>query len=77
MKFLVINFDRYDTEESTREYYEASSVEDVISQKAVKDSHTDENVEELKDYMLSELTKVDEVYSCISGDESDILFYVI
>jgi len=77
MKFLVINFDRYETDESTREYYEAPNVEDVISQKAVKDSHTGEEAEELKDDMLSELTKVDEVYSCISGDESDILFYVI
>lgn len=73
MKFLVINFNRYDTHKSTREYFDAPNVENVIHQIAMKDGN-DDGCEE---YLLSMLEKVDEVFSCIAEEESDILIYVI
>ena len=81
-KYLVIDFDRYDTNNSKRFYVEADSSWEALSG-VVKgiiigtgDSDPEYAEEELK-YLKGLWEEVSDTFSCVSLEESDYLVYKI
>lgn len=66
--FLVIRFDRYDTEESSHEYVEAETFKEAIIK--THDNGDEEFAEYIDDMMV-----VKRDFASISEEESDILCY--
>jgi len=72
--FLVIGFDRYDTNRTTHKVVEADT-----HQQAVLIYHGIENSpEELEEYQeCNTFEQVDEIFACEPYEESDLLIYKI
>ncbi len=71
-KYLVIQFDRYDTEESTHDDIEAESPLDALLEVVGEDEDEDERA-----YYKKNLIKVSKDFSCVPGEESDLLIYTL
>ena len=75
-KYLVINFDRYETNESKYDHVEASSHKEAY----LKSKHVPKF--ELEDPEFLEWVdgmwiQTDEMFGCLPGEENDILVYII
>ena len=67
--YLIIFFNRYDTEQSTHTTIEADTPLNAIYK---NDSDIDKDG---KDWIRDEYIQVDSVFGCVPGEESDILIY--
>ncbi len=64
-RYLVVDFDRYDTECSVNKFVEADS-----PQKAFEEFTGDECDEDMMDHPSDN-------FSCVSGEENDFLIYLV
>ena len=84
MKYLVVNFNRYDTENSTYHHIEAKSSKAAIMAMWDKSFPKDydagaktEEMGDIKESVNESFIKVDKNFSCVPGEEQDILVYKI
>ena len=68
-KYLVVNFNRYETKSSGHQFVESESAVGAIL--------GDSNDVEEKEWIESEIVHKDETFSFISGEEFDTLVYKI
>ncbi len=73
-KYLVVRFDRYDTDRSGYELVEADSHLNAVLNSSYPTLDEDEPLREGTE--RGELNQVDEFFACIAGEEEDILIYV-
>ena len=80
-KYLLIDFNRYETNLSTHTHFDGDSPEDVLTQYMVTRlthvNYTKEDIDDTIQGKLECLQKVDEIFSCVSGEENDILIYLV
>jgi len=69
-KYLVIYFDRYNTEGSEHKFVNADSPLEAIEAYFGK-------LEDFEEFYKEQLIEVDEIYSCVPDEEFDILIYLI
>ena len=74
-KYLVIDFNRYDTHKSERDVVEADSPTAALAHFLVESYIPAEDVEEATAYYSAELIHTDEGFSSYAGDENDYLIY--
>ncbi len=71
-KYLVVDFNRYDTNQSTHVHVEADSPFDAFIKTQDEDLGLD-GIEFYRELFQS----VDEIFSCIPLEENDILIYLV
>ena len=75
-KFLCINFNRYDTNNSSQSTIEADGGKDACIKFFAEDNEEGEELdEENVGYINENYEQVSDTFGCISGDENDILIY--
>lgn len=75
-KYLVINFNRYDTDRSKYDHVEASSHKDAY----LKSKHIAEFEREdpdFQEFVDDVWIQKDEMFGCLPGEENDILVYIV
>jgi len=76
MPYLVIRFDRYDTEKSTYHHLEALSPIHAVLEMYKAEGCDEDELDEIAEEIRTDIVHVDEVFSCLSGDEEDVLVYL-
>lgn len=72
-KYLVIDFNRYDTDES-----EHATVEAINPLEALLDFLDDGDEDDTREYYTNgQIQKVSDDFSCVPGEENDYLIYLI
>ncbi len=76
-KYLVVRFDRYDTDRSKYELVESDSHLNAFKAcKLTNDWEVEDWEEMLEGTDRGEFNQVDEFFACVSGEEEDYLIYV-
>ena len=79
-RYLIVNFDRYNTENSKQAFVTAPSVKEALWKHALTRENGDEDEDDEEEYMSyvnSSLITVNDTFSCIPGEETDVLVYTI
>lgn len=69
--FLIIDFDRYDTNNSTHQRVEADTPSEAL-RKSMGDTDFDQQEYE---HLMKLFEEVDDTFSCVALEENDILIY--
>jgi len=76
MPYLVIHFDRYDTHKSKYYHLEALSPIHAILKMYEEEGCEQDELDEVAENLSTDIVHVDEVFSCLPGEEDDILVYL-
>ena len=68
-RYLVITFDRYETEDSTHDFVDGANSHKEAIEAAYQEG------EDLSNYLDDMLLVVSDDFACVSQEESDILSY--
>lgn len=72
-KYLVVRFDRYDTDRSEYELVESDSHLNAVLKSRFTHFGWGDIIEGTE---RGELNQVDEFFACVAGEEEDLLIYV-